>query len=155
MKRKKLIAGISLLVILGSAAMLILGSKLLLVPVIKGMALPWGTVISWAALILLPVAMAALFGRQGAASGMERTFRVLVGTALGFSLLWLPVSYVLAGNVNFVFGESEGFRGSPRASRLFWAYSVFCAAYPLLLALSRAILQLLRSTKHQRGSDRP
>ena len=57
---------------------------------------------------------------------------IMLKLNLIMAFLWVPISYLLAGNITNSFsGSAEGFQGSPQASEIFWGYNVFLLFLPL------------------------
>ncbi|KPM31130.1 Hypothetical protein I595_2394 [Croceitalea dokdonensis DOKDO 023] len=48
-------------------------------------------------------------------------------------ILWVPISYLLAGNLSFSFTERESFQGGQRAMRWFWGLSYGIGALLILI----------------------
>jgi hypothetical protein len=98
--------------------------------------LPLGNIIAWAGIIALPTAI--YFGinnLQKPTNYFERSIKYLLLTIIILAVFWAPVSYWLSGNFAFNFTYQPGFRGSHLASKLFWYFSYFIVATPVVILI--------------------
>ena len=54
---------------------------------------------------------------------LNRILSGFIKTIIIFGILWVPISYLLAGNFSFTFSEKETFQGGQAAMRWFWRLS--------------------------------
>lgn len=117
MKNRKLYLFAALFVILISMGLLVSGSPLLTLGLDEADTVPLGTFTTWAGLIALPVAVyfsvKVLREPSGKWYGFLSGFLKFIAL---LAVLWVPISYLLAGNMSFSFSSAnDGFRGSPLA----------------------------------------
>lgn len=138
--RTRIALAVSLLVFVVSLGLLVTGSPLLTATLSARLGLPLGNVITW--LGMLALVFALWFGSPGLRvprSGSDRLYRRAWMVLLVMAALWPFVSYALAGNWSYSFGQREGFRGSSAAADWFFRYSYASVLLPLLFAVVRAI----------------
>lgn len=148
MKRPQLFYYVSLLLFLVCSYLLFSGSPLLNFPLGKNDTLPLGSFSTWAIMISLPFALywgsSRFRAPQGTAyKGLSLFLKILI--ALG--ILWLPLSYFLAGNMNFNFSEVDAFRGGQLAMKIFWVLSTGIPIAALLVFMSHLLLVVFRKKK--------
>ncbi|MDJ0916342.1 MAG: hypothetical protein QNJ05_01175 [Woeseiaceae bacterium] len=98
-----------------------------------------GTLVTWGGLSALPAAL--VLAKPG---WLNHAYAFCMRAALLLAVMWGLVSYLLADNWSFNFGaNSEGFRGSSAAGRVFWFYSLLVLSAPLLIVVSAAVHRLL------------
>jgi hypothetical protein len=144
----KLVRVIPLLLLGTCLFLLVSGSSFLLKPIIAGADFPGGTLISWVGLVSLPLSMLLNIRDFRLASIRKyKAYRiVLIGLTL-LALSWGIISYLLAGNWMFSFGDSEKFQGSPEAFSFFTYYTAILVSLSLLILLIHGIHQLILRTK--------
>lgn len=128
--------------------LLVSGSPVLLRPILAGSEFPCGTLIAWVGLASLPLSM--LLNIRPLREASSRIYKVYKMVLMGFTLLslcWGIVSYLLAGNWMFSFGDSEKFQGSPEAFFIFILYTAILVSLSLLILLIHGIHQLIHRTK--------
>jgi hypothetical protein len=54
---------------------------------------------------------------------MYRRLSLVLKVAIGLAVLWVPISFALAGNISFNFSTKPGFQGGQEAMRIFWGYT--------------------------------
>ena len=124
----------SLLVLITGAYFLLSGSPVLNIALDDAGAVPLGTFITWAGLIALP--MAIYWGTARLRKPVNVLNRILSGVLkliLILAVLWVPISYLLAGNIAFNFSETATFRGGQLAMKIFWWLSGSLVAEPVLI----------------------
>lgn len=134
------------------AYLIISGRPFLAQPILPSFEMPWGNYITWIGFIALPFSL--LFGFSFLRKPINATSRILnklLRLNILLALLWVPLSYFLAGNLKNNFKNSESFQGGPLASEIFWVYCGVLAGLPLLIYIFCWILSLLKrfSTKHK------
>jgi len=145
MNKTKLIFFISLLISIAVTFLLITGSNFLLIVLLEDPYLPSGTLITWAGLIAMP--MAVFTGNKklrNPSSLREQVFSNLLKAFILLSILWLPVSYFLAGNLSFTFSEKAVFQGGQLAMKIFWWYSYAVAAIPIALLILHYVIRTMK-----------
>ncbi|MBO3115982.1 hypothetical protein J4050_04445, partial [Winogradskyella sp. DF17] len=86
--------------------------------------IPLGTFITWAGMIALPLSV--YWGIKELRKPLEKLNIILSGfikIIIIFGILWVPISYLLAGNLSFSFSEKESFQGGQDAMKWFWRLS--------------------------------
>jgi hypothetical protein len=126
----------SLIIILIVVILLITGSPILTVPLYKGSSIPLGTFITWSGLVSLPL---CIFWGINNLRNPKNDFNKYLGLTLKVllltALLWVPISYLLAGNLSFSFTEKDTFQGGQLAMTWFWRISYATAIGPILLLI--------------------
>lgn len=140
---------ISLAITLLVAALLITGSPLLLIGLDAADTIPSGTFITWLGLVSLPLTMLWGFKTlQQPTNSFTRTLATLLKISIALSVLWVPVSYLLAGNISFNFSEKATFQGGFTAMQWFWRYTYGIVIFPLVLLMTlglHAVAKKIRS----------
>ena len=145
MKKPQLKFFVSLIVTLVVIALLVSGSSLLTLSLNKSGTLPLGTFISWAGIICLPLSV--YWGVSEFRKPTKKANRVLslaLKLVLILAFLWVPISFGLAGNMNFNFGESSSFQGGQLAMRIFWIFSYGIGIGSLAVLGIYFVLRLLK-----------
>lgn len=133
------------LVVFFTASLLFAGSELLGWAVISEPYVPLGNILTWLAVIALPLGLYLGVKRiPMPQSKFDRVFKVLVIAAIALGILWYPVSWYLADNFSGSFGGGGTFRGSARAGKYYWFYTYAVVGYPLILWVLHLILRLFR-----------
>ncbi len=104
--------------------LLITGSPLLTTALDRDNSVPFGTFITWVGMISLPLTI--YWGIKALRKPSNQLNRFLSGflkIILLLGILWVPISYLLAGNLSFSFSEKETFQGGQEAMRWFWRLS--------------------------------
>ena len=128
--------------------LLVTGSDILLIEIGKGSSIPLGTFITWIGMIAFPCAI--YFGSNRLREPKSRFYfflSVILKGLIVVAIMWVPVSYFLAGNIAFTFSEKETFRGGQLAMRWFWIYSYSVAVGPILFLLVYWISMFLKTNK--------
>ncbi len=124
MKKPKIYFFLSLCLFFLCAFLLVTASPALEYPLGENDTIPLGSFITWAGLIAMPM---SIYWGSVKFRTPEGTFYKVLSTCLKvtilLALLWLPISYGLAGNMNFNFGQGSSFRGGQTAMKLFWSLS--------------------------------
>lgn len=133
------------LVVVICAYFLISGDPILVQPIFSNFDLPWGNYITWIGFIALPFSL--LFGFESLRKPSNPSSRVLnklLRLNILLALLWIPISYLLSGNLKNIFKDTGSFQGSLLASEIFWIYCGILVVLPLLIYTSSWILTLLK-----------
>ncbi|MCK0177807.1 hypothetical protein MWU50_00725 [Flavobacteriaceae bacterium S0862] len=124
MKRRKIYFYSALILTISIIALLVTGSTLLTLALYNDKSIPLGTFITWTGMISLPLTI--YWGLKELRKPSNKLNRILSGfikTIIIFGILWVPISYLLAGNFSFTFSEKETFQGGQAAMRWFWRLS--------------------------------
>jgi hypothetical protein len=105
--------------------------------------IPFGTFITWAGMMLLPLiiywGIKALRTPSGKLNRMLSGFLKIIVT---LAILWVLISYLLAGNLSFSFSQKETFQGGQDAMKWLWrlSYGIGIGAIVTLIAYGIALL---------------
>lgn len=106
----------ALVVTIGAFSLLVTGSSILSIAFDNHQTIPLGTFITWAGVISLPL---TLYWGIKELRKPTRKFNIVLAGVLKIliilGILWVPISYLLAGNIAFNFSEKESFQGGPNA----------------------------------------
>lgn len=143
MKHRKTLFLMAILVTLCVLGLLVTGSSLLVVALDKDESIPLGTFITWAGMISLPLAI--YMGIKELRKPTSQFYSVLSGgikLTLLLAILWIPISYLLAGNISFSFSEKASFQGGQLAMKLFWylSYGIGISSVSIVLLYWTSLL---------------
>ena len=150
MKQRKTWLITSIIVTLISFYLLVSGSRLLTVLLIDKPQLPLGTISTWFGFIGL--SSSVYFGVKNLRvpqNWMEKLLSQQLKASLTLSILWILISYLLAGNLSFTFTESKTFQGGQSAMKIFWTLNYAIVIIPILTLFSYYILRNLKSLNKQ------
>lgn len=146
MKQRKIWLIISIIVTLISFYLLVTGSSLLTVLLIDELQLPLGTITTWLGFIGLSSSVyLGVKNLRSPRNWMEKLLSQQLKAALTTSILWILISYLLAGNLTFTFSESRTFQGGQTAMKIFWILNYAIVIIPILTLFSYFILRNLKS----------
>ncbi len=149
MRNRKTWLLLAVLIAISSCLLLITGSSLLTLPVDSSNSVPLGTFITWAGLIAFPMSFYLGVKEFRKPTGK---FNMLLSLSLKFilllALLWVPISYLLAGNLSFSFTEKATFQGGQLAMRWFWLFTYGIFVVPIVIYLLYQISRLFGSSKN-------
>ncbi|MCX2718131.1 hypothetical protein [Lentiprolixibacter aurantiacus] len=124
---------------------LVTGSSVLLLSLSESNNIPLGTIITWLGIISIPLLF--YFGvrrLRDPITKTERVFSILLKLSICLALLWVPISYLLAGNLSFSFSEKATFQGGQLAMKAFWFNAYFTAAAPVVLGIMFGLISLFQ-----------
>ncbi|NNL16972.1 MAG: hypothetical protein HKO81_10070 [Flavobacteriaceae bacterium] len=124
MNKRKIYFYSALILTIGVIILLVTGSSLLTIALNSNDRLPFGTLITWTGMISLPLTI--YWGIKELRKPTYKLNRILSGflkIIIVLGILWVPISYLLAGNLSFTFSEKESFQGGQLAMRWFWRLS--------------------------------
>lgn len=111
MNRRKIWYFSSLIVTFSTIIFLVSGSSLMMIALDDANSIPLGTFITWAGMIALPLSV--YWGIKELREPSEKLNRILSGfikIIIILGILWVPISYLLAGNLSFSFSEKKHFK---------------------------------------------
>lgn len=124
MNRRKIWFFSSLIVTFSTIISLVTGSSLLMIALDDANSIPLGTFITWAGMIALPLSIYWGIKELRKPSGkLNRILSGFIKIIIILGILWVPISYLLAGNLSFSFSEKETFQGGQDAMKWFWRLS--------------------------------
>lgn len=137
-----------LLLLIACGIVMLEGLPILTETVREGSGLPFGTLIAWLGICMLPfsILMGIRIIRKPI-SFAHRFYRRVFCLISLFSLFWGLVSYLLAGNWAFTFTSSTGFKGGEKAYTVFLYYTAILISLSLLFLISLIIHQLILKLK--------
>ncbi len=135
----------SILIFIITIILLITGSSLLTTPLDKNNSIPLGTFITWTGLISLPLALYWGIKELRKPEGRLYTYLSIILKVTGvLAVLWMPICYLLAGNISFTFSEKESFQGGQLAMKWFWGFSYSLAIIPLVIFIIHLIYRTIK-----------
>ena len=100
------------------------GSSLLTIALDKDESIPVGTLMTWMGMISLPLTIYwGIKELRKPSSKLNSILSGLLKIIITLGILWVPLSYLLAGNLSFSFSEKETFQGGQDAMKWFWRLS--------------------------------
>ena len=145
----------SVVVALSTMFLLITGSPLLTLALDRGNSIPLGTFITWAGMISLPLSIYWGAGELRNPTGaLNRALSIFLRIVLVLAILWVPISYLLAGNLSFSFSETVSFQGGQTAMKWFWRLSYGIGVGSLLILVAYWV-SLLLFRMNGRGTKKP
>ncbi|MBT8183009.1 MAG: hypothetical protein KJO53_15630 [Eudoraea sp.] len=104
-----------------------------------------GSFSTWAIMISLPFALYWGSSRFRTPQGKAyKVLSVILKILIALGILWLPLSYFLAGNMNFNFSEVDSFRGGQVAMKIFWVLSTGIPLSSILVLLVHGLLFIFK-----------
>jgi len=104
---------------------LVTGSSLLMIALDDSNSIPLGTFITWAGMIALPLSV--YWGIKELRKPSKKLNRILAGfikIIIILGILWVPISYLLAGNLSFSLSYGIGI-GSILTIIIYWISLIF------------------------------
>ena len=147
-KKRRIWFMLSTTILIIAAVLLITGSSILGISLSDTSNVPLGTFITWLGIIALPLTI--YFGIEklrNPVSQKDKYVALLWRGIFFLSIIWLPICYLLAGNISFSFSEKATFQGGQLAMQIFWYFTYFMAAAPLLILAIYGIRALLSTKK--------
>lgn len=140
-----------LLLLIGSGILMLEGLPILNEPLLKDSGFPFGTLVSWVGIVMLPfsILMGIRLIRKPT-SGAYRFYNRFFWLLSMLSVPWGLVSYLLAGNWAFTFSKSTGFKGSEQAFTVFLYFTAILISLSLLFLIIFGIHHLIIYQKHKR-----
>lgn len=77
---------------------------------------------------------------------LDKFLSITLKIILLLGVLWVPISYLLAGNLSFTFSEKEAFQGGQSVMKWFWGLS-YGIGIGSLFALLTYWIKLLSQTQ--------
>jgi hypothetical protein len=112
--------------------LLLSGSSVLVIGLDPDDTIPAGTFITWFGLIALSVLVFQSRPRlRKPTTGSERFFSLLAKFFIVLAILWVPVSYLLSGNLRFNFIGAQTYQGGYYGMKTFWNYTFLTAVGPI------------------------
>jgi hypothetical protein len=114
----------ALIVAFSTLILLVTGSSVLVLALDKNNSIPLGTLITWAGLISLPLAIYwGVKELREPTKVLTMILSIFLKIIILLGILWVPISYLLAGNLAFTFAEKDAFQGGEAAMKWFWRLS--------------------------------
>ncbi|MBO6607321.1 hypothetical protein [Psychroserpens sp.] len=145
MSARRLLFILALIVFVVTLVLLVTGSKWLVISLSDTQNIPSGTFITWLGLIALPASIIlGINGLYFPKNKRDRLFKKIMLFAVILAILWVPISYLLAGNLSFSFTEKAVFQGGQDAMHWFWRYTYGIPIFSLGTFLLYGILSAFR-----------
>ncbi len=111
----------ALIVTFSTIILLATGSSLLVIAIDDAKSIPLGTFITWSGMIALPLSIYwGVKELRKPSTKLNRILSTFLKIIITLGILWVPISYVLAGNLSFTFSEKATFQGGQIAMKWFW-----------------------------------
>jgi hypothetical protein len=149
MNKRKIYFYSALILTIGVIILLVIGSSLLTITMDSNGSIPLGTILTWAGMISLPSTI--YWGVKEMRKPSSKLNRILSGflkIIVVLGILWVPISYLLAGNLSFSFSEKETFQGGQNAMRWFWRLSYGIGIGAILIISTYWITLLFKKDKN-------
>jgi hypothetical protein len=148
MSKSKILFFIFIIITFFSVFLLVTGSSLLTKALDQNNTIPLGTFITWLGIISLPLTL--YFGIKDLRYPYNLLLKILASLLkiiLILAVAWVPISYLLAGNISFSFSEKETFQGGQLAMKIFWTLSYGIAIGVVIILFIYWIFLLIRKFK--------
>ena len=148
MSSSKILFIISLLIFLFSAFLLMTGSSVLLIELNKDPYIPLGTITTWLGIIAIPSSIYwGINNLRAPKRRIHKFLSFLLKLAILLAILWVPISFGLAGNWSFTFSSTPSFQGGQLAMKIFWTLSYGIPLLAISVLLIHLCLSLIKSSK--------
>ena len=148
MDKRKIYFYSAVILTIGVITLLVTGSSLLTMALNSDKTIPFGTIITWIGMISLPLTIYwGIKELRKPSSKLNRILSGLLKTIIVLGILWVPISYLLAGNLSFSFTEKETFQGGQDAMRWFWRLSYGIGIGAILIIFTYWISLLFKKNK--------
>lgn len=138
----------SLVVLLLTIFLLVTGSSVLTIPLDENNTIPLGTFITWAGIISFPIIIYTGIKELREPTGVfYKYLSNILKIVLVLAILWVPICYLLAGNISFSFAEKESFQGGQLAMKWFWRFSYGVGIGPIAIVMIHWVLLLVKKMK--------
>jgi len=144
MSNRRIWLFVTLIILTITIVLLVTGSPILNMALDENESVPLGTFITWIGIISLPCSI--YWGLNDLRNPTERFYKylaIVLRIILVLALLWMPICYLLAGNISFSFSEKDTFQGGQLAMKWFWRFSYAMAIGPILLLIIYVVSLLL------------
>lgn len=148
MNKRKIYFYSALILTIGVIVLLVTGSSLLILALNSNGTIPFGTLITWTGMISLPLTIYwGIKELRKPTNGLNRILSGFLKVIIVLGILWVPISYLLAGNLSFSFSEKETFQGGQDAMRWFWQLSYGIGIGAILIISTYWISLLFKKDK--------
>lgn len=131
----------SLIIFIWVLYLFLTGSSWLTLSLYDTKNVPAGTFITWLGVIAFPTSIYfGVFIRVH--NGFRNILKKILIACLILAIFWVPVCYLLAGNISFTFSGKPEFQGGQSAMKLFWIYTYGIPATAILTVVLDWIYQL-------------
>ena len=148
MNKRKIYFYCALILTITVIIILITGSSILTIAFDRHELIPFGTLITWAGMISFPLMI--YWGIKELRKPSSKLSRILSGVLkiiIVLGILWVPISYLLAGNLSFSFSEKETFQGGQDAMKWFWRLSYGIGIGTILTLITYWISLIFKNNK--------
>lgn len=152
MSKSSVLLGVLVLLTIVVVILLTSGSSFLTVSLDTENQVPAGTFITWFGMITLPLSVFLGCGKlRNSETVFQNFLSVIIKMVIILGVLWLPFSYLLAGNIAFNFTEKLTFQGGQLAMKLFWINSYGIPALAMGVLVACLILALINEIRVKRS----
>ena len=145
MNKRKTYFYTALILTLSVIILLVTGSSLLTMSLSSDQSIPLGTFITWAGMVSLPLTIYwSVKELRNPTKKINIILSAFLKIIIAFGILWVPIAYLLSGNLSFTFSEKETFQGGQAAMRWFWRLSYGIGVGSLLTIITYWISLLFR-----------
>jgi hypothetical protein len=138
----------SLVVLILTIILLVSGSSILTIPLDKNNSIPLGTFITWAGIISFPTAVyTGIKDLRSPLGAFYKYLSYILKGLLILAILWVPICYLLAGNISFSFAEKESFQGGQLAMKWFWRLSYGIGIGSMAIVIIHWVLILVKKKR--------
>jgi len=135
----------ALILTLSVIILLVTGSSLLTMSLSSDQSIPLGTFITWAGMVSLPLTIYwSVKELRNPTKKINIILSAFLKIIIAFGILWVPIAYLLSGNLSFTFSEKNTFQGGQAAMRWFWHLSYGIGVGSLLTIITYWISLLFR-----------
>ena len=145
MNKRKTYFYTALILTLSVIILLVTGSSLLTMSLSSDQSIPLGTFITWAGMVSLPLTIYwSVNELRKPTKKINRIISAFLKIIIAFGILWVPIAYLLSGNLSFTFSEKNTFQGGQAAMRWFWRLSYGIGVGSILTIITYWISLLFR-----------
>ena len=125
---------------------LALGAEYLYLPLVKKPFFPFGNLLTAMGYIAFSSIFYFLFiMKVSGKTELRKLFSKLFKYNIILSFFWMPIGYILSGNLSTSFGRSDSFQGSAFAGEIYWIFNYTLLGIPFLLLFVFLILSVFYS----------
>ena len=153
MNRRKIYFFCALILTLSVILLLVSGSSILTTALDRNRTIPFGTLITWTGMISFPLTIYwGIKEMRRPSRKLTKMLSVFLKIMILLGILWVPISYLLAGNLSFSFSEKETFQGGQDAMRWFWRLSYGIGVGTILIIIAYWISLLSKRNRPGSGN---
>lgn len=145
MEKRKIWLYCSLTILIITLVLIVSGSSLLSLTLDQNESIPLGTFITWFGIISLHLSIYLSLNRpKNLSKTILKKLMPILKSLLILAILWMPICYLLAGNLSFTFTDKIEFQGGQLAMKWFWRFTYGIVIAPIIILIFYWILSLFR-----------